>query len=167
MIKGKLPIGSGRPTSQLTKSKIYQVWRQKRDAYYSDTFQKRGSAKMFINPESRKISLRQDSKRWMQGMFQKILPLYHNKFITNNRVESKHSQIKRTGRIRKQPNLVYSDQLFLLQEYILQHGHIPFTFLKTRPLYHYLMESSKNRIDGYVYCNNRNNLTQKWINAYF
>lgn len=167
LIKGKLPIGSGRPTSQLKKSKIYQEWRQKKDDYYSTTFQKRGSAKVFINPDSKKISLRQDSKRWMQRMFQKILPLYHNKFITNNRVESKHSQIKRTGRIRKQPSLVYSDQLFILQEYILQHEHILYTFLDTRPLYHYLMESPDNRIDGYVYLNNRKNLTQKWINAYF
>jgi len=167
LIKSKLPMGRGRPTKQLKKSKVYQQWRQKLEEYNAEEFQKQGSAKLFINQVTKKISLRRGSKRWMRNMIQKIFPLYHNKCITNNRVESKHSQIKRTGRIRKQPSLLYSDRLFLLQEYILQNEHLPFTYLENRPLYRYIMNTDKKERIGYIFRNNDKYFTQKFITGYF
>ncbi len=160
-------MGRGRPTKQLKKSKAYQQRRQKIDEHNTGEFQKRGSAKLFINPKTKKISLRRGSKRWMRNMIQKIFPLYHNKCITNNRVESKHSQIKRTGRIRKQPSLLYSDRLFLLQEYILQNEHLPFTYLKNRPLYRYIMNTNKKERNDYIIRKNDKGITQKFISGYF
>lgn len=166
LVKSKLPMGRGRPTIQMKNSKVYQQWRQKIDQYHSGAFQKHGSAKLFINPETKKVTLRQGSKRWMRNMIQTIFPIYHNKCITNNRVESKHSQIKRTGKMRKQPSLLYSDRLFLLQEYILQNEHLPLTYLKNRPLYNYIMDADKKERIGYVFRNNDKKITQKFITGY-
>ena len=166
LIEGKLPMGRGRPTKQMKNSKIYQQWRQKIDYYHSKAFQKQRSAKLFINLETRKVTLRQGSKRWMRNLIQNIFPIYHNKCITNNRVESKHSQIKRTGRIRNQPNLVYSDRLFLLQEYILQNEHLPFTYLENRPLYKYIMNYNKKERNGYTFRKDDKIISQKWITEY-
>jgi hypothetical protein len=165
-IKGKLPIGRGRPTKQLQNSKQYQDWRQKKKEYLIDSAPKEGTAKVFINPNSKRISLRQGSKVWMQKMLQQVLPLFNTKCITNNRVESKHSQIKRTGRLRKQPSLVYSDKLFILQEYILKHKEIPFTILKNRPFYSYLMIHAEELKEGYTCAQNGHKYIQKWIHSY-
>ncbi|MHA1766259.1 MAG: hypothetical protein ACTSVK_08350 [Promethearchaeota archaeon] len=167
LIQGKLPIGRGRPTIQMTQSRIYKQWRQKKVEYNSNTFQKKGSAKVYINPDSKKISLRQGSKKWMQGMIQQIIIIFHGKFITNNRSESKNSQIKRTGNMRKQPNEEHSDHLFQLQEYIVKNGHLPQTFIKGRPLYKYLMKDIKSQKIGYRINLNKKEFNQTLIESYF
>ena len=129
----------------MTQSKIYKQWRQKKVEYESKAFQKNGSARLFINPDSKKISLRRGSKKWMQAMFQQIIVIFNRKFITNNRSESKNSQIKRTGNMRKQPNEEHSDHLFQLQEYIVKNGYPLQTSIKGRPLYKYLMKETKSQ----------------------
>lgn len=166
-MQGKLPIGRGRPTKQMTQSKIYKQWQEKKVEYESNAFQKKGSARVYINPDSKKISLRQGSKKWMQAMLKPIIILFNGKFITNNRSESKNSQLKRTGNMRKQPNEEHSDHLFQLQEYIVKNGHLPQVSIKGRPLYNYLMEDSKKQKIGYKIHLNKKAFNQTLIEAYF
>lgn len=166
LIQGKLPIGRGRPTIQMTQRKIYKQWRQKKVEYESEAFQKDGSARLFINPDSKKISLRRGSKKWMRAMFQQIIVIFNRKFITNNRSESKNSQIKGTGNMRKQPNEEHSDHLFQLQEYIVKNGHLPQTSIKGRPLYKYLMKDTKSQKMGYTIHLNKKEFNQTLMENY-
>jgi hypothetical protein len=165
-IQGKLYAGSGRPTNVMKNSKHYQNWRQKKNEYYSKSFQKTGSAKLFINLETQKISFRAGSKKWMKYIFQTLLPIFSGKCITNNRVESKHSQIKRKGNLVKQPDPSYSDKLFLLNEYIVQHGHLPPTNLNGKPLYKYLVGESRKVHEKYLVWDNDKKKAQLMISNF-
>jgi len=165
-IKGKFQAGRGRPTKAQRKSKEYRQWRQKKDEYYSNTFQKSGKARVFVNLETKKVSMKKGCKIWMQRIFQRLLPLFAGKCITNNRVESKHSQIKRCGNLRKQLDIDYCDKLFLLQEYLTIHKHLPPVNLKGRPLYKYLMKPNKKRHKGYAKIENGKKKTQSLISSF-
>jgi hypothetical protein len=165
-IKGKLYSGSGRPTKQLQKSKKYQLWQLKKNEYEADTFSKSGTARVFINLETKKISLREGSKQWMKNIFQRLLPIFSGKCITNNRVESKHSQIKRKGNIKKQQDPSYVDQLFLIHEYIVQHGHLPAINLEGRPLYKYLIKNNKTKPRKYVFWEQNKKSAQTMISHF-
>ena len=94
----------------------------------------------------------------MIKMFSLLFPIFSEKCITNNRVESKHAQIKRTGQLRKQQNRKYADRLFQLQEYIVKMGHLPEIYLKGKPLYQYLVQTKKRGMDGYPFLENRKGL---------
>ena len=165
-IKGKLPQSRGRPTIQFRNSSQYQQFRQKMAEYNTPTFQKIGTANLFINPDSKKVSLRRDSKTWMRSMLQQVLPIFLHKTITNNRVESKHSQIKRTGNLRKQTDGSYGDLLFQLQEFIVQHGYLPEVTLEGRPLYKYLILPVREKQKGYVFHDNNKKLIQTVLTGY-
>ncbi len=165
-IKANNPVGSGRPTIQQRNTPQHQQWRQKKEEYYSESFQKLGTAKLFINPDTKKISLRHGSKTWMTKMISPLFPIFYEKCITNNRVESKHAQIKRTGHLRKQQNREYTDKAFQLQEYIVKNGHLPETFLEGKPLYRYLIQNSKKRVVGYQFYVNEKKMIQTIIPAY-
>ncbi|WP_457557363.1 hypothetical protein [Candidatus Harpocratesius sp.] len=62
---------------------------------------KKRTAELFINPDSKKIYLRWLSRSWMIAMIIQIIPLFLGKTITNNCVESIHSQIKRARNLKK------------------------------------------------------------------
>ena len=95
-----------------------------------------------------------------------IMPIFAHKHITNNRIESKNSQIKRCGGSRKQPSSEYSDNLVQLSEYISQHQRLPEVTLKGRPLFKYLMQK-QNMVDfGYKIKENGKNTIQKVISSY-
>ena len=79
----------------------------------------------------------------MKKIFNRLLPIFSGKCITNNRVESKYSQIKKKGKIIKHKDPSYSDKLFLLNEYLVQHKKLPVVNLTGRPLYKYLITNHK------------------------
>ncbi|TFG17094.1 MAG: hypothetical protein EU530_11120 [Promethearchaeota archaeon] len=165
-IKTKLPIGRGGLTLEVKDTPLYQQWRQKKEEYYSESFRKHGTAKLSLNPDSRKISLMQGSKSWMKKMIEPLFPIFSQKCVTNNRVESKHSQLKRTGRLRKQQQAEYADKLFQLQEYIMKTGHLPETYLEGKPLYKFLIPNDKRRVEGYPLIQNEKKMVQTIIPAY-
>ena len=103
---------------------------------------------------------------WMQRMIEQILPIFRDKCITNNRIESKHSQIKRTGKLRKQKNPNYLDKLFQLQEYIVQTGHLPEIFFTRRPLYKNLIKTTKKSPVQIQYSNNGKQIIQTVLSGY-
>ena len=166
LIPGKLSNRRGRPGKQMLQSPLYQKWKQKKLEYESPDFQKSGTAKVLVNLDSQKISLRQGSKKWMKTMFQPVLKIFSGKYVTNNKSESKNSQIKRAGNMRKQPDEVYSDQLYQLHEYIVRNGHLPDVFLSGRPLYKYLVVSPKERVPGYRTRENNRVYLQNIIDNY-
>ena len=94
------------------------------------------------------------------------MPVFAHKHITNNRIESKNSQIKRCGGSRKQPSSEYSDNLVQLSEYIAQHQCLPEVTLKGRPLFKYLMQQQKLMHFQYKITKNGKNTAQKVISSY-
>ena len=165
-IKTPFQTGRGRPTKAQMQTKKYQRWRQKRDEYFSNSFKKAGAGRVFVNLETKKVTMKKGCKLWMRKIFQKLLPIFAGKCITNNRVESKHSQIKGTGKLRKQPDVDYCDKLFLLQEYIVTHKHLPPVNLKGRPLYKYLMKPKKKSEESYVISGKRNKKSQLMMSTF-
>ena len=139
-IKGKIQSGRGRPTKYAEKNRALQTWRQKKDEYYSDEFQKSGVAKICINLKTEKISKRAGASQWMTLMLTPILKIFKEKFITNNKVESKHSQIKRGGASRKQQDSDYANNIFQVCAYLAEQKHLPPITLLGRPLYKYLVK---------------------------
>ena len=165
-IPGPIQSNRGRPSKEQENDPHYIQWRQKRNEYRSNKFEKSGSARVFINLNSKKISLRRDSKQWMKKIFHQLLPIFHHKCITNNRIESKNSQIKRCGENRKQPDRNYSDKLVQLYEFISQYGKLPKVSLDGRPLYKYLMIET-NRPEFKYQCLERGkNFAQKILSSY-
>lgn len=166
-IQGPAQQNQGRPTIQQRTNPRYLLWLSKKNEYYSPSFQKAGSARIFVNLNSRKISLRKGSKQWMKKMIEPLIPIFLGKHITNNRIESKNSQIKRSGVKRKEPDRIYSDNLVQLQEFINLHDRLPEFHLKGRPLYSKLMNDSKMRKFWYEMADNTKFTKQKILSPYF
>jgi len=82
-------------------------------------------------------------------MFTPIFKIFKGKHITTNKIESKHSQVKRNGAGRKQRDKEYGHVLFTLHAFLVEYGHIPFTNLAGRPLYNYLMKDENKKKIGY------------------
>lgn len=166
-IQGPIQAKRGGPTIQLKSTPRYIQWVSKRNEYRSSNFQKAGSARIHVNLISKKISLRKGGKVWMKKMLLPLLPIFAYKCITNNRIESKNSQIKRCGESRKQPDAQYSDKIVQLYEFISQNKRLPEFTLEGRPLYKYLMQECNREHFEYRCSDNGKNSAQKILSSYF
>ena len=102
----------------------------------------------------------------MKKLFLVLMPIFHHKCITNNRIESKNSQIKRCGENRKQPDRFYNDNLVQLYEFISQNDKLPKVTLNGRPLYKYLMKEEYQESFKYKICAISKSGYQKTISSY-
>lgn len=166
LVKGQIQAGRGGPTIQLKNSKKYQIWRQKLQQYSSAQFKKKGHAKVFINLNTKKISKRAGAEQWMIRMFQAAFKIFQGKCITNNRSESKHSQVKRNGAQRKQQDLNYSDDLFRVCASIAEQKKFPPMVFEGHPLFKYIIQSRKYQEKGYVIQKNGAKITQTVLPMY-
>jgi len=165
-IKGKIQTKRGRPRKS-DKSQIKNArWRQKMKEFQSDSFKKEGRAKIFVNFKTNKLSMRAGGKKWMLQMLTPIFKIFKGIHITTNKIESKHSQVKRNGAGRKQRDKEYGHKLYTLHAFLVEYGYIPFTNLTGRPLYSHLMKSSKKKKIGYKILENKRNFVQTVLNAF-
>ena len=165
-IKGKIHKKRGRPRKTDTSETKNERWRQKLEKYQSDSFQKEGTAKIFVNFETNKLSIRAGVKRWMIRMLTPIFKIFKGKHITTNKIESKHSQVKRNGAGRKQRDKEYGHNLYVLHTFLVEYGYIPFTNLVGRSLYSYLIKSSKKKKIGYRTLQSDRNYVQTVLSVY-
>ena len=165
-IKGKIHKKRGRPRKATTSQKKNERWRQKLEIYQSDSFKKEGTAKIFVNFETNKLSMRVGAKKWMFQMLIPIFKIFKGKHITTNKIESKHSQVKRNGAGRKQRDKEYGHKLYVLHTFLVEYGYIPFTNLAGRPLYSYLIKSNKKKKMGYKTLENDRIYVQTVLRAY-
>ncbi len=93
-------------------------WRQKLEKYQSDSFQKEGTAKIFANFETNKLSIRAGAKKWMIRMLTPIFKIFKGKHITTNKIESKYSQAKGSGAGKKPRYLNYLKEVKPIGEYL-------------------------------------------------
>ena len=149
LIKGKVHEKRGRPRKEESIKLKSAPWRQKLEKFQSDSFQKEGSAKIFVNFETNKLSMRAGAKKWMLQMLMPIFKIFKGKHITTNLIESKHSQVKGNGAGRKQRDKEYGHNLYMLHTFLVEYGYLPFTNLAGRPLYKYLIKSNKKKKIGY------------------
>ena len=148
-IKGRIQAKRGRPRKTNRSQNINTKWRQKLEKYQSDSFKKEGTAKIFVNFKTNKLSMRVCSSKWMIDMLTPLFKIFKGKHLTTNLIESKHSQVKRNGAGRKQQDKEYGHQLFALHAFLVEHEYLPFTNLSGRPLYKYLMMDVKKKEGGY------------------
>ena len=81
-------------------------------------------------------------------------------------MESKLSQIKRSGAGRKQRDNEYGHKLYAFHTFLVEYGYIPFTNLVGRPLYSYLIKSNKKKKMGYKTLENDRFYVQTVLSAY-
>ena len=148
-IKGKVQAKRGRPRNSDKIKNRNVKWRQKLENYQSNSFQKEGTAKIYVNFRTNKLSMRTGAKKWMLQMLTPIFKIFRGKHITTNKIESKHSQVKGSGAGKKQRDKEYGHLLFTLHAFLVEYGYIPFTNLTSRPLYNYLMKDDKKKKMGY------------------
>ncbi len=165
-IKGKIQAKRGRSRNSDKVQNKNAKWRQKSENYQSDSFQKEGIAKIYVNFESNKLSMRSGAKKWMLQMLTPIFKIFKGKHITTNLIESKHSQVKGNGAGKKQRDKEYGHQLFTLHAFLVEYGHIPFTNLAGRPLYKYLMRDDKKKNIGYRIPEGKRVLVQTILSGY-
>ena len=148
-IKGKVQAKRGRPRKSDRSQNKNERWRQKLEKYHFDVFQKEGTAKIFVNFETNKLSMHAGAKKWMIQLLTPIFKIFKGKYITTNLMESKHSQVKRNGVRKKQRDREYGYNLYMLHTFLVEYGYIPFTNLTGRPLYRYLIKNNKKERMGY------------------
>ena len=165
-IKGKIYKKRGRPRKEESLEIKNEPWRQKLEDYQSDTFKKEGTAKIFVNFETNKLSMRTGAKKWMIHMLMPIFKIFKGKHVTTNKIESKHSQIKGSGVGKKQRDKEYGHLLFTLHAFIVEYGYIPFTNLTGRPLYKYLMKDDKKKKIGYKIPEGKQAFIQTTLSGY-
>ena len=165
-IKGKVQKKRGRPRKEESIKLKNAPWRQKLEAFQSDSFQKEGSAIIYVNFESNKLSMRAGAKKWMIQMLTPIFKIFKGIHITTNLIESKNSQIKGSGAGKKQRDEEYGHLLFTLHAFIVEYGYIPFTNLMGRPLYSYLMIEEKKKKKGYQIPEGKHTFTQTTLSEY-
>lgn len=165
-IKGKIYKKRGRPRKEESLEIKNEPWRQKLENYQSDSFQKEGTAKIFVNFETNKLSMRAGAKKWILQMLTPIFKIFKEKHITTNKIESKHSQIKGSGVGKKQRDKEYGHLLFTLHAFIVEYRYIPFTNLTGRPLYNYLMKDDKKKKIGYKIPEGKHAFIQTTLNGY-
>ena len=165
-IKGKIYKKRGRPRKVDTSQNKNERWRQKLENYQSNSFQKEGTAKIFVNFETNKLSMRAGAKKWMLQMLTPIFKIFMGKHVTTNLIESKHSQIKGNGAGKKQRDKEYGHLLFTLHAFLVECGYIPFTTLTGRPLYSYLMKDEKKKKIGYKIPDDKRILVQTVLLGY-
>jgi hypothetical protein len=166
LIKGKIQARRGRPRiSDKIKNKNTK-WRQKLKNYQSNSFRKEGTAKIYVNFKTNKLSMRTGAKKWMIQMLTPIFKIFKGKHVTTNLIESKHSQIKGNGTRKKQRDKVYGHELFTLHAFLVEYGYIPFTNLTGRPLYNYLMKDEKRKKTGYRILEDKRIVVQTVLSSY-
>lgn len=166
LIKGQVQAKRGRPRKTAKSQNPNLKWRQKLEKFQSDSFKKEGTAKIFVNFKTNKLSMRAGSKKWMIQMLTPLFKIFKGKHATTNLLESKNSQVKGNGAGRKQKDEQYGHQLFTLHAFIVEHEYIPFTNLAGRPLYKYLMKDKKKKDVGYKILENKRNSVQTVLSAY-
>ena len=148
-IKGRIQAKRGRPLISNQVQNKNARWRQKLKNYQSNSFKKGGTAKIYVNFKTNKLSMRSGAKKWIIQMLTPVFKIFKGKHVTTNLIESKHSQIKGNGAGKKQRDKEYGHQLFTLHAFFVEYGYIPFTNLTGRPLYNYLMKEEKEKRIGY------------------
>ncbi len=164
-IKRNIYQGRGRPLKNTLPTNMNQKWRQKVIAYQTGEIKKTGSATVFVNVKTNKISKRRGSTDWMIRMLTPLFKKFKGKYMTTGLIESKHHQIKHTSGDRKQQEPGYNHLLFALSSYIIETGHIPNTNLQRRPLYKYLIIEKKKEHLSYVTRENGIKRVQKTISV--
>ena len=165
-IKGIVWEKKGRPPKEISAKLKSAPWRQKLENFQSNSFQKEGSAIIYVNFETNKLSMRAGAKKWMLLMLSPIFKIFKGKHITTNLIESKHSQIKGNGVGKKQRDKEYGHLLFTLHAFIVENGYIPFTHLVGRPLYRYLMKNKKKKKKGYQILEGKQHFIQATLSDY-
>ncbi len=165
-IKGQIQAKRGRPRNSDNVKNKKGKWRQKLENYQSNSFQKEGTAKIYVNFKTNKLSMRAGAKKWMILMLSPIFKIFKGIHITTNLIESKLSQIKGSGVGKKQRDEEYGHLLFTLHAFIVEYGYIPFTNMTDRPLYNYLMQDDKKKKIGYKLPENKRVLVQTVLNSY-
>ena len=166
VIKGRVQAKRGRPRNANQVQNKNARWRQKLENHQSDSFQKVGSAKIYVNFESNKLSMRTGAKKWMIRMLTPIFKIFKGKHVTTNLIESKNSQLKDNGAGKKQRDAKYGHQLFTLRAFFVEFHYLPFTNLTGRPLYSYLMKDEKKKKIGYRIREDKRNLVQTVLSGY-
>ncbi|GAH37012.1 unnamed protein product, partial [marine sediment metagenome] len=75
-IRGRVQAKRGRPRNSDQVQNKGVRWRQKLESFQSDSFQKEGSAKIYVNFESNKLSMRAGAKKWMIRMLTPIFKIF-------------------------------------------------------------------------------------------
>lgn len=170
LTRGRMYIGKGRP-SQLQIQQAWKQWcgtrwRQKYEKYQLYRTKQIGIAKIFVNPDTNKVSLRAGSSKWMTALLQPLLKIFKGKHVTSNKVEGKHSQIKGHRHLRKQQDCVYQHQEFVFNAYIAEHGHLPPITLRGKYLWKYLIKSKKKAFKAYDLWSNGTHFIQSSLMAF-
>ncbi|MHA1336573.1 MAG: hypothetical protein ACTSPW_12670, partial [Promethearchaeota archaeon] len=141
-------------------------WRQKYEMYKFYKTKQEGTAKVFVNPETNKISLRSGSSMWMKDLLMVVLKIFNGKCVTSNMVEGKHSQVKDKGNLRKQQDIVYWHQEFVFNAYIVERGHLPPMTLHGKYLLKYLVKPKKKEKKAYDLWSNGTKFAQLSLMAF-
>ncbi len=120
LIKGKIHATRGRPRNSDKIKNMNAKWRQKLKNYRSNSFQKEGTAKIYVNFNTNKLSMHAGAKKWMILMLSPIFKIFKGIHITTNKIESKYSQIKGSGVRKKQRDKEYGHLLFTLHAFIVE-----------------------------------------------
>ena len=139
----------GRPPKSKPGQQREPKWRQKLRKYQSPKFQRSGSAGVFVNFDTNKLTMKRGARKWMIRMLGPLFKLFKGKCITTNLVESKHSQVKRKGHLRKQRDANYGHELFVFTAFVAETSHLPPITLTGRPLWKYLMKPPDKKVYGY------------------
>jgi transposase-like protein len=170
LIRGQMHKKRGRPTKEQVKAawSAYhgRQWRQKYDMYRELKLGKEGTAELFINPETNKVSLGAGSHTWMADMLTPLLKLFKGKCVSSNVVEGVHSRIKRHRHLRKQQDPVYQHQEFVLYAYVSEHGHLPSATLYGKYLWKYLTEPGENEGISYELRSPEQHIVQSSLMAF-
>ncbi len=164
LIKGQMYSKRGRPTNEQIREtwKAYhgQQWRQKYEKYKEYKLGEEGTAELFINPETSKVSLGAGSHVWMTEMLTPLLKLFRGKCVSSNVVEGVHSRNKRHRHLRKQQDPIFQHQEFLLYAYISEHGHLPQFLLHGKYLWKYLTKPEEPERVSYELRSNEQHVIQ-------
>ena len=87
--------------------------------FQCDSGKREGTAKIFVNFKTNKLSLRAGSHKWMITMLTPLFKIFKGKYVITNLIESKYSQVKGNGADRKQQDEEYGHQLFTLHAFII------------------------------------------------
>jgi len=166
LIKGRVQAKRGRPRSKVSSQKKPPKWRQKLKKFNSPNFQKGGTAKIYVNFKTNKLSMRVGSRKWMLRMLTPFFKIFKGKYVTTNLMESKNAQVKGSGAQRKQQDPIYGHHLFALHSFIVDNDYIPFTNVAGRPLYKYLMKEQKKKEIGYRLPEGKQNYVQTVLGSF-
>ncbi|MFX1260417.1 MAG: hypothetical protein ACFFAN_21415 [Promethearchaeota archaeon] len=166
-IKGKIQPKRGRLRNADKVQNKNAKWWQKMENYQSGSFKKEVTAKIYINFESNRLSMKKGAKKGIIHMLTPIFKIFKGADITPNKMESKNSQIKRNGARKKQRDMEYGHKLFTLYAVLVEYGYIPFTNLTGRPLYRFLMkDDNKKKKIGYRILEDNRILVQTVLSSY-